>query len=157
MRVLLTAYSCRSGEGSEPGQGWGWAKALAEAGHAVTVLTRPKSRLAAESALSKNPMPNLRLVYVHEGWLGRALKGLLGSQGSYVVWQQVALREARRLHSRDPFDVVHHVTFSTILPGSPMWRWVFPLFRVLEEQDSAPPAPRRRGLATHGDPNNSAV
>ena len=39
MRVLLSAFACHPGYGSEPGTGWHWVGALADLGHEVTVLT----------------------------------------------------------------------------------------------------------------------
>ncbi len=40
LRILLSAYACGPGNGSEPGVGWGWALALARRGRAVWVLPR---------------------------------------------------------------------------------------------------------------------
>ena len=50
VKVLLSAFQCCPGMGSEPGNGWQWSKALADAGHEVTVLTHPdfRERIVAE-------------------------------------------------------------------------------------------------------------
>ena len=39
MRVLISAFQCAPGFGSEPGNGWYWPTALASLGHEVTVVT----------------------------------------------------------------------------------------------------------------------
>ena len=45
-RILLSAYACEPGKGSEPEVGWMWATELAAAGHEVWVITRAANRLA---------------------------------------------------------------------------------------------------------------
>jgi short-subunit dehydrogenase len=44
MRILLSAYACEPGRGSEPGVGWHWATELARLGHEVAVITRSNNR-----------------------------------------------------------------------------------------------------------------
>ena len=61
-RILLSAYACEPGRGSEPALGWGWATELARSGHQVWVLTRADNRPAIErDALAADP--NLNFVY----------------------------------------------------------------------------------------------
>ena len=62
MRVLLSAYSCQPGKGSEPGIGWNWAMQIARF-HEVWVLTRAANRQAVEAALRANGPANLRFAY----------------------------------------------------------------------------------------------
>ena len=40
-RILLSAYACEPGKGSEPAVGWMWATELAGLGHEVWVITGP--------------------------------------------------------------------------------------------------------------------
>ena len=64
MRILLSAYACEPGKGSEPGVGWHWALETARLGHEVWVLTRANNRSAIEAALAQRPpMHNLRFCY----------------------------------------------------------------------------------------------
>ena len=35
MRILMTAYACHPGMGSEPGNGWNWPSHVAAHGHDV--------------------------------------------------------------------------------------------------------------------------
>ena len=127
MRVLLSAYSARAGHGTEPGIGWGWGRHLAEAGHHVTLLTHERHAPANDTWLAQRQLDNLHIEYVASPTLSRALHGRLLSERSarllaYLAWQRVALRRAQVLHAVSGFDVVHHVTYSSMIAGSPMWR-----------------------------------
>jgi glycosyltransferase involved in cell wall biosynthesis len=127
MRVLLSAYSARAGHGSEPGTGWGWARHLAEAGHDVTLLTHARNEADNRAWLGRHPLPNLAMECVPSSRPVRALRAAVPSDRAgrvieYVAWRRPALRRARRLHRDAAFDVVHHATYGSIVPGSPMWR-----------------------------------
>jgi glycosyltransferase involved in cell wall biosynthesis len=136
-RVLLSAFGCIAGHGGEPGTGWGWAQALAEAGHDVTVLTHPKGRAENDTWLKAHRPLDLRIEYVDSGvwtpaatFMSRAGKEWWDSKGwqlPYLAWQQAALGRAKKLHLRHCFDVVHHVSYCTFVTGSPMWRLGIPL------------------------------
>lgn len=135
-RVLLSAFGCIAGHGGEPGTGWGWAQALAEAGHDVTVLTHPKGRAENDAWLKVHPAPELRIEYVDSGvwtpaatFISRSGKEWWDSKGwqlPYLAWQQAALGRARKIHQHDCFDVVHHVSYCTLVTGSPLWRLGIP-------------------------------
>jgi glycosyltransferase involved in cell wall biosynthesis len=112
MKVLLSAYACEPGKGSEPGVGWNVVWQVAKY-HEVWVLTRPdEGRLAIEAELARNPMPNLHFVYFTlpvwgDGWR----RGQGAIQLHYYLWQIQAYFVGRKLHREIGFDVVHHVTF----------------------------------------------
>lgn len=111
-RILLFAYACEPGKGSEPGVGWYWATNLAS--HCdVTVLT-DQSHQAAISACK--PCPSLQVVYVATArfWvrLLRPEKEGLRRMLHYLLWQFSAYRAARKLTREQSFDVLHHVTYS---------------------------------------------
>ncbi len=65
MRVLLSAYACEPGKGSEPGVGWRWAIEIARRGHEVIVLTRANNRTVIETAIKADPTlpPNITFAY----------------------------------------------------------------------------------------------
>lgn len=112
LRILLSAYACEPGKGSEPGIGWHWAAALAHAGHEVWVVTRANNRTTIENALAVQSIPNLRFVYYDLAAWGRWWKrGGRGVRLYYVLWQWGAYRIARELCREVRFDVVHHITF----------------------------------------------
>ncbi|MCM1984898.1 glycosyltransferase family 4 protein [Lyngbya confervoides] len=112
MKVLLSAYACEAGRGSEPGVGWNIAWELAKE-HQVWVLTRPDDgRPAIESYLAENPNSNLHFVYFTLPVIGGFWKlGSIAFVFHYYLWQIQAYFVARKLHREVGFDVAHHVTF----------------------------------------------
>lgn len=112
LRILLSAYACEPGKGSEPGIGWQWPGALARAGHEVCVLTRANNRPAIENALRAEPVDGVQFVYYDlPAWMRWWKRGQRGVRLYYVLWQWGAYRLARGLCRIQHFDVVHHLTF----------------------------------------------
>ncbi|NJM17701.1 MAG: glycosyltransferase [Richelia sp. RM2_1_2] len=113
MKILISAYSCEPGRGSEPGVGWNVVRAVAEH-HEVWVLTRPdESKHIIEAELARNPVPNLHFVYFTLPFWKDSLRwGQSGAmQIHYYLWQIQAYFVARKLHREIGFDLTHHVTF----------------------------------------------
>lgn len=113
MKILLSAYSCEPGKGSERGVGWNVAREVAKY-HEVWVLTRPdESREAIEAELKRNPAPNIHFVYFTLPFWQDSLRwGQSGAmQLHYYLWQIQAYFVGRKLHREIGFDVAHHVTF----------------------------------------------
>ena len=113
MKILISAYSCEPGRGSEPGVGWNVVRAIAEH-HEVWVLTRPdESKEIIEAELARNPVPNLHFVYFTLPFWKDSLRwGQSGAmQIHYYLWQIQAYFIARKLHREIGFDLTHHVTF----------------------------------------------
>ena len=54
LKVLISAFACRPGKGSEPEVGWCWAIGMARF-HDVTVLTQLKHRPGIEAGLAALP------------------------------------------------------------------------------------------------------
>ncbi len=112
MKVLLSAYACEPGRGSEPGAGWTWTRAAAIQ-HDVWLLTRTNNRAAIERALIADPHLRLQPIYLDLPPWARWWKG--GGRGAridYLLWQVLAGKVARRLHREHRFDVAHHLTFA---------------------------------------------
>jgi glycosyltransferase involved in cell wall biosynthesis len=113
LRVLVSAYACEPGRGSEPGTGWAWACAAAEH-HEVWLLTRSNVAAQVEAALERAPRPGLHPVYLDLPlWVRRCKRGQLGIHWYYPLWQLAAFRLGRKLHRRVRFDLAHHVTFAS--------------------------------------------
>ncbi|MEO1690397.1 MAG: glycosyltransferase family 4 protein [Cyanobacteria bacterium J06631_6] len=113
MKILMSAYSCEPGQGSERGLGWSVASEVAKH-HQVWVLTRPdESQEAIEAELESHPIPNLKFVYFTLPFWQDSLRwGQSGAmQIHYYLWQIQAYFIARKLHQEIGFDVAHHVTF----------------------------------------------
>lgn len=111
MKILLSAYACSPGKGSDPGIGWNIAKELSKQ-HQVWVLTRQDNRAAIEAELIERPISNLHFVYYDlPYWLRWWKKGQRGVQFHYYLWQAGIYFTAQELHREQTFDIVHHVTY----------------------------------------------
>lgn len=120
MRVLLSAYACQPGKGSEPYVGWTWPRAIARVADEVHAITRAENRGAIDRGLAADPIPNAHFHYFdlpNWGWLRRLSPP--GPQIHYYAWQHGVGRSARRMHERHAFDVVHHLTYAGLInpPG----------------------------------------
>jgi glycosyltransferase involved in cell wall biosynthesis len=123
MRILVEAFACQPDGGSETGCGWHYPLEFARRGHDVTVVTTERWRAEIEAALRGGPsMPRFVFVSRREWPLKLGLGWTVGSAVQYVLWLWEAAREARRLHEERPFEVLHHVTYGTLLGGSFLWR-----------------------------------
>jgi len=120
LRVLLSAYACEPGKGSEPGIGWNWAREIALRGHETWVLTRANNQATIEAKLSgKNAISNLHFLYYDlPQWLQRWKKLPGGIHIYYLLWQWGAYQFVKSVHRQKRFDLVHHITFVLIhMPG----------------------------------------
>ena len=145
MKILLSAYACEPGKGSEPGIGWNWALGLARAGHEVWVLTRANNRPAIERALAAIAPMSLHFVYYDlPAWARWWKRGGRGVRTYYLLWQWGAYRQARRLCRAIRFDLVHHLTFGVFRHPSFMGRLGLPfVFGPVGGGETAPRALRR--------------
>lgn len=124
MKVLLSAYACEPGKGSEPGVGWHWALEIARLGHDVHVITRANNRAPIDAARARGEVPaNLTFHYFDlKPWQRFWKRGNRGVHLYTILWQWGASQVALRLHAREKFDLVHHVTFGSTRLPSFMWR-----------------------------------
>jgi hypothetical protein len=107
LRVLVSAYACAPGQGSEPGIGSEWIRHVARL-HEVWVITWPgmAERAKAEKSLSNVHWQFSDLRKMRWVWdIGPAGESLF-----YYLWQMGMYRIAKRLHTEVDFDLVHHIT-----------------------------------------------
>ena len=119
LRILVFAYACEPGRGSEPEAGWLWVRMLARLGD-VVVVTRSNNRTAIETMLPLIPeRATLRFTYVDlPAWARFWKRGHRGVRLYYMLWQIAALRAARQTHKEETFDFAWHVTLSNAWLGS---------------------------------------
>lgn len=159
MKILLSAFSCGPGIGSEPGVGWHWAVEIAALGHQVVTLTEIEYRDAIEAAIAAGGLPpTLSFEFFMPGWLDR-LRNLglrLGYQSFtlhvvHLLWQIAAYRHVVRTQiGGGGIELVQHLTYSGIRHPTLMSRLGVPL--VLGPVGGGERAPRalRRGLGWYG-------
>ncbi len=111
LKVLISTYACRPGNGSDPGIGWHTIRELVKQ-HQVWAITRNDNRPFIEAELAINPIAQLHFVYYDlprwVQWWKREQKGV---QLHYYLWQLGAYGLARKLQSEVGFDLSHHVTY----------------------------------------------
>jgi glycosyltransferase involved in cell wall biosynthesis len=121
MKILMSAFACGPGSGSEAGVGWNMALETARLGHEVVVLTQTEFQEDIERELAAGTLPaNLRFDIFTPDWLewirdtglrwGFPLTWYLVS----VLWQFCALFHARGRYKQADFDLIHHVSFASI-------------------------------------------
>lgn len=120
LRVLISAYACEPGQGSEPGVGWNVVVEAARR-HEVWAITRANNRSVIETELARNPMPGLHIVY-HDlpRWARWWKRGVYGTRVYYYLWQLSLYPIVRRLHRQERFHVTHHATFVKYSAPSPL-------------------------------------
>src|SRR5439155_23557282 len=98
LKVLVSAYACEPGKGSEPYVGWNLPLQLSYH-HEIWVLTRSNNRECIEAELQRNPQPGLHIAYLDlPRWASFWKKGRRGIHLYYFLWQVRAFFVARRLH-----------------------------------------------------------
>lgn len=116
LRILVSAYACDPGIGSEPGAGWSLLRAASRIGE-CWVVTRENNVASVRRAISEQPTENeVHIIGIDLRPWALRLKRWLGPVGMrpyYFFWQRLARIEAAKLHRRVAFDLVHHATFSS--------------------------------------------
>jgi glycosyltransferase involved in cell wall biosynthesis len=139
--LLVSAYACEPGKGSEPGLGWKMPSQMAFT-HEVWVVTRANNRSDIEAELARRPVPNLRFVYFDlPRWAAWWKRGQRGIQLYYYLWQIGAYLHARRMLRHVDVGVVHHVTFVKYWMPSLFWLLPRPfIWGPVGGAESAPPS-----------------
>jgi glycosyltransferase involved in cell wall biosynthesis len=113
-RILISAYGCEPGKGSEQGVGWHWCMQLARLAE-VVVLTRSNNQAAIEAALPEGGSDHIRFEFYDLPPVVRRFKRKeKGLYFYYLLWQWGAYRRARQLVSQSSFDCSMHLTFGSI-------------------------------------------
>src|SRR4029077_18913154 len=110
LKVLVSAYACEPGKGSEPGVGWNWVSQISKF-HDVWVITRENNREQIEEGLGRFPIPGAHWCFWDfPPWACFWKRKRRGIHLYYYMWQFGAYWQARKLHHRVRFDLAHHVT-----------------------------------------------
>ncbi len=112
MRILISAFACAPGRGSEPNVGWNMVQQAARENE-VWILTHQANRAYIET--TEEPAPgNIRFIYIDFPLIVRSLGWRRWSHHvCYFLWQITAYRLARYFHHERSFDIVHHATYAT--------------------------------------------
>jgi glycosyltransferase involved in cell wall biosynthesis len=123
-KILISAYACIPDRGSEEGNGWNYSSIISQQGYKVWCITRNIGQKQIEAKMASCPNPNLTFVYVTvPRWIDDAYdKGLFGLYFHYIYWQWAAAKVALALHKKQAFDLVHHVSYTSLQMGSFLYR-----------------------------------
>jgi glycosyltransferase involved in cell wall biosynthesis len=150
MKLLVSAYACEPNKGSEPGVGWNWTQALLRRGYEVHVITRSNNRPAIENALLGKKLPLAVSYYDLPRWARGWKYWPGGIYLYYLLWQIGAYRLAKRLHSKERFDRVQHVTFASFRQPSFMGGLGIPFIFGPVGGGEAMPAAFHKGISFIG-------
>ena len=111
MKILISAYACETGRGSEGEIAWRMVQELART-HDVRVITRANLRPVHEAAFAMAPKPDrLEFIYFDLPWIFRFYKrGKRFFLVYYYMWQIGVGLRARKALREAPADVLHHLT-----------------------------------------------
>ena len=124
-KILISAYACEPGAGSEYGVGWMVPTTMARKypEQQFYVLTRSRCREKIEKVLASDPtLANLHfLFYDIPSWMfyKNEMKSNWGEQINYLLWQLLSRRYVRKMHKTLHFDLFHHLTFNQYRTPSP--------------------------------------
>jgi len=115
-KVLVCAYSCEPGFSSEQEIGWKWSNLLAESNNTY-VLTRLSNKKTIEEYILKNNLKtNIQFIYFDlPSWAKKWKKKERGLYLYYTLWQFGAYLKARKINKKENFDIVHYITFGSLL------------------------------------------
>lgn len=140
-RLLVFAYACEPGRGSEPGAGWGIVRSLSTFAD-CTVLVGPEHVPAIRRWEAAHPRSGLEFVEVGERWPTPPRKRhRLTRFALYIAWLGRADRIGAQLHRRAPFDAVFHATYAAYWLPTPATRYGVPcIWGPVGGAVSTPPA-----------------
>ncbi len=119
-RLLIIAYACEPGRGSEPGAGWGPVRAALQFAR-CTVLVGPEHSAALRAWQDEHRDAELEIVEVPEPVrYGLARAGRIRRFALYLLWLRRAQTIASDLVRESVFDVAWHLTYSAYWLPSPV-------------------------------------
>jgi glycosyltransferase involved in cell wall biosynthesis len=113
LKLLISAYACAPGRGSEHGNAWNPIIEMSEY-HDIWVMVNEEYRADIEKHIAKNPLPSVHWVF-HDlpRWAVSWRKPQQLERIHYYLWQQHAAGVAKRLHEQIKFDASMHLTFGS--------------------------------------------
>ena len=144
MKVLIVGHACAPGLGSEPGFTWNWAYQMSRL-HEVWVIAHPEYKALVDKYLGAHPNDHLHFIWVvvnsrFDSWQPGSNQER-GIRLHYWLWIKAAYARAAALYDQVGFDLVHHVSWSTVAVPPPFWKLPVPaVWGPLGGGQSFPPA-----------------
>lgn len=129
MRVLVNAYAVCPGKGSEPGVGWNWLRAMADA-HEIHVITESEFRNQIDAEVKRLGLESrLHFHYldIEAFWRERCWnQGDWRFYGAYRAWQKRAFEKAKELVATHSFDLIHQLSMVGYREPGYLWKLDLP-------------------------------
>jgi len=129
MKILIVGHACGPGLGSEPASTWNWGWHLSGENQ-VWVIAHPEYKSRVDSFLAEHPNDRIHFIWVtpkskFDYWTP-GVNQERGIRLHYWFWMREAYKRAVLLHDQEQFDLVHHVSWSTIAVPPPFWKLPIP-------------------------------
>ena len=125
LSVLINAYACSPGMGSEPGMAWNWCVNLAR--HCeLHIVTEGEFRGRIEAALPA--LPQGRNMHFYYNPVAERVRRMCWNQGDwrfyghYREWQKKTYRIAREICSRERIDILHQLNMIGFREPGYLWK-----------------------------------
>lgn len=116
MKILVSAYACEPGLGSEIGVGWHWVLQMSRR-FELWVLTRESNRRSIEPWIAAHPeYAGIHFLYFDlPRWARVWKRGRRGVRTYYNLWQLATNQMVRRVMRRNDIRIFHHLTYGNVL------------------------------------------
>ncbi len=111
MKILVSAYACEPGKGSEAGIGWNWVEQLSIENE-IWVITRENNSIPVTKNQSL-PQNTHWIYYDLPYYLRFWKKGSRGARVYYYLWQIAIYFKIKKINNKINFDVIQHATFGS--------------------------------------------
>lgn len=125
LKILMSAYACEPGAGSEYGVGWMVPTTMARKypEDQIFVLTRSRCKEKIEKAFANDSsLANIHFLYYDiPSWMfyKNEMQSNWGEQINYLLWQWLVRKFVRKMNRIYHFDIFHHLTFNQYRTPSP--------------------------------------
>ncbi|HEX4373430.1 MAG TPA: glycosyltransferase family 4 protein [Puia sp.] len=120
--VLITAYACCPDTGSESGNGWSWIINYLRNGYKVYCVTSSIYKKELQQYFLNNKHDDLKLIYADNFFALKTFQiPVLGNYIHYYLWILNAKKIIRSELSGIDFFHAHHITYSSIKFGTPLY------------------------------------
>ena len=131
MKILIIGHACAPGLGSEPGNTWNWAWQMSHM-HQVWVIAHPEFKPLVDKFFESNTNDRIQFIWLapknrFDYWRPGTNQER-GIRLHYWFWIREAYRQASILWQQVHFDLVHHVSWSTVAVPPPFWKLAVPAF-----------------------------
>ena len=125
LKILMSAYACEPGAGSEYGVGWMVPITMVRKypEDQIFVLTRSRCKEKIEKSLANDSsLANIHFLYYDiPSWMfyKNEMQSNWGEQINYLLWQWLVRKFVRKMNKIYHFDIFHHLTFNQYRTPSP--------------------------------------